>query len=100
VLYAMSILSLWLDHANYTCERHKIRSSSLCSLLQPPITSSLFVPSILLNILFSSTLSICSSLNVRDQVSHQHKTIGKMIIFHVLIFTFFNCTWEDNRFWN
>jgi hypothetical protein len=39
-------------------------SSSLCSLLQPPVTSSLFGPNILLNALFSNTLSVCSSLNV------------------------------------
>jgi hypothetical protein len=37
--------------------------------LQSPVTSSLFGPNILLNGLFSNTLSPCSSLNVRDQVS-------------------------------
>jgi hypothetical protein len=48
-------------------------------LLQPPVTSSLFGPNILLSALFSNTLSLCSSLNVRDQVSHcgliNHKNI-------------------------
>jgi hypothetical protein len=34
------------------------------------VTSSLLVPKILLNTLFSSTLSLRSSLNVSDQVSH------------------------------
>jgi hypothetical protein len=34
-------------------------------------------PNILLNILFSSTLSLRSSLNVSDQVSHPYKT-GKI----------------------
>jgi hypothetical protein len=40
---------------------YKLRSSSLCSLLQSPATSSL------LSALFSNTLSLCSSLRVRDQ---------------------------------
>jgi hypothetical protein len=51
-------------------EEYKLWSSSLCSYLQPPVSSSLFDPNILLNTLFSNTLSLCSSLNVRDQVSH------------------------------
>jgi hypothetical protein len=39
----------------------------LCSFLQPPVTSSLFGPNILLSTLFSNILSLCCSLNVRDQ---------------------------------
>jgi hypothetical protein len=31
-------------------------------------------PNILLSTLFPNTLSLCSSLNVRDQVSHPYKT--------------------------
>jgi exonuclease III len=30
----------------------------------------------LLSTLFSNTLSLCSSLNVRDHVSHQYRTTG------------------------
>ena len=44
-------------------------NSSMCSVLHPPVTSSLFDPNILLNTLFSNTLSPRSSLNVSDQVS-------------------------------
>jgi hypothetical protein len=51
-------------------EKNKFWSSSLCSFLQHPVTSSLFGPNILLNTLFSNTRSLCSSLNVRDQVSY------------------------------
>jgi polysaccharide pyruvyl transferase WcaK-like protein len=36
-------------------------------------------PNILLSTLFSNTLSLCSSLNVRDQVSHPYRTTGKII---------------------
>jgi hypothetical protein len=41
--------------------------------LHPPTISSLFGPHILLSTLFSNTLSLCSSLNARDQVSHPYK---------------------------
>jgi hypothetical protein len=42
----------------------------LCNFLHSPVTSFLFSPNILLSTLFSNTLSLCSSLNVRDQVSY------------------------------
>ena len=51
-------------------------SSSLCSLLHSPVTSSLLGPNIL-NTIFSNALSFLSSLNVSDQVSHPYKTTGK-----------------------
>jgi hypothetical protein len=47
-------------------EEYKSRSSSLCSFLHSPVTSSLFGPNILHSTLFSNILSLCSSLNVRD----------------------------------
>jgi hypothetical protein len=49
-------------------------SSSLCSFLHSLVTSSLLGPNILNN-LFINTLSLRSSLNVSDQVSHPNKTI-------------------------
>ena len=52
-------------------------SSSLCSFLRSAVISSLLVPNILLSSLFSYTLSLLSSLNVSDQVSHPYKTTGK-----------------------
>jgi hypothetical protein len=39
---------------------------------------SLLGPNILLNTLFSNTLSLRSSLNVSDQISHPYKTTGKV----------------------
>jgi hypothetical protein len=39
--------------------------------------------------LFSNTLGSCFFLNVRDEVSHPYKTTGKIIVLHILIFTFF-----------
>jgi hypothetical protein len=40
-----------------------------------------------LRMLFSNTLSLCSSLNVRDQLSHPHKTTGRIMVLCILIFT-------------
>jgi hypothetical protein len=57
----------------------KLWSSSLCSFLQPPVTSFLFGPNNLLSALFSNTLSLCSSLNVRDQVSRPYRTTWKIL---------------------
>jgi hypothetical protein len=49
--------------------------------------------------LFSSTLSLCSSLTVRDHVSHPYRTTGKSIVFYILTFTFFDSRLENKRFW-
>jgi len=71
-----------------------ITLSSLCSFLHSPVTSSLLGPNILLNTLFSNTLGLCSSLNVSGQVSHPHKTTGKIIVLYVLIFNFWVANWK------
>jgi hypothetical protein len=62
-------------------EEYKPCSSSLCSFLQTPVASSLLGPNILLSTLFSNILNLCSSLNVKDQVSHPYNTTGKIIAF-------------------
>jgi len=69
-------------------EQYRSLSSSLCSFLHPPVTSSLLRPNNLLSTLFSNTLSLHSSLNVSDQVSHPYKTTGIIIILYILIFIF------------
>jgi hypothetical protein len=51
----------------------------------PPVTSSLLGPNILLNTLFSNTLSLCSFLNVSDQVSHPYKITDKIVALYVLV---------------
>jgi hypothetical protein len=63
-------------------EEYRPSSSSLCSFLHYPVTSSFLGPNILLNTLFSNTLSLRSSLTVSDQVSHPHKTTGKHATLH------------------
>ena len=64
-------------------EEYRSQSSSLCSLLDSPVTSSLLGRNILLSTLFSNTLSLCSSLSVREQVSHSCKTTGKIIVLYI-----------------
>ena len=64
------------------CEQYRTLSSTLCSFLHSPVTSSLLRPNILLSALVLNTLSLCSSLNVNDQVSHPYKTRYKIIILY------------------
>ena len=71
-------------------EEYRSLSSSLCSFLYSPVTSSLLGPNILLNTLLSNTLILHSSLNVRDQVSHPYRTIGKVIFLYILIYKVLN----------
>jgi len=61
-------------------EEYRSFSSSLCSFLHSPVTSSHLDPNIFLSTLFSNTLSLRSSLSVSDQVSHPYRTTGKIII--------------------
>jgi hypothetical protein len=67
-------------------EIYKLRRPSLSNFLKPPATSSFLGPNIFLSALFSNTLSPCSSLNMRHQVSHPYKT-------HLFPFTILNALW-------
>ncbi|PNF16879.1 hypothetical protein B7P43_G06072, partial [Cryptotermes secundus] len=69
------------------------------NFLQPPVTSSLFGPNILLNTLFSNTISLCSFLNARDQVSYPYRTTGKIIVLYILTFMLLDSRREDKSFW-
>jgi hypothetical protein len=69
-------------------EEYRTWSSSLCSLLHCPVTSSLLDPNILLSTIFSKNLSVCCSLNVNDQVSHPYKEASEIIVGHVSGFRF------------
>ena len=58
-------------------------SSSLWNIFHFPF-SSLLGPNIQLRILFSNTLSLYSSLNVRDHVSQPYSTPGSIIVLYIL----------------
>jgi hypothetical protein len=89
----------WLYCSNYTWRRVKLWSSSLCSFLQPSITSSFLRQNILLSTLFSNTLSLYSSLNFRDQVLHPYRPTGKVIVLYILIFALLDSRREETIFW-
>jgi hypothetical protein len=57
-------------HPQILGEEYRSRSSSLWRFLHSHVTSSFLGPNILLNTLFSNTLSLHFYLNVSDQVSH------------------------------
>ena len=59
-------------------EEYRSLSSSLCSFLYSLVTSSILGPNIPLNTPHSNSLSLCSSLNVNDQVSHSYKNQAKL----------------------
>jgi hypothetical protein len=76
---------------------HKLWCSSLCSILESALSSSILSPIIFLTILFSNTLQLCSSLNSRYKVLHTHtKQTGE----HILIFTLLDSRRDDEGFWN
>jgi len=81
-----------LDFITRTILSEECRSlnPSLFSFLHSLITSFLLGQNILHNTLFSNTISLNSSLNVNDQVSHPYKSTGKIVVMHSLTFIFLN----------
>jgi hypothetical protein len=86
------------------CEEYRSLSSSLCSFLHSPVSSSLLRPNIPLSTLFSNTLSPRSELNVSDYVSHPYKIIIIIIIIIINVrnnlphhtMSYPRRRWEDN----
>ena len=77
---------LYLTIRRVLDEQYRSLSSSLCSPLYFLVTSSFLGQITLLNTLFSDTLSLRSSLNMSDQVSHPYKTTGKIMVLYVFTF--------------
>jgi hypothetical protein len=68
-------------------EENKLLSPVLCCFLQPPATSSHFGPKSLFSTLFSNTLSLCCSFNIREHVS-AYRTTGKIMLLYTQMFTY------------
>jgi hypothetical protein len=79
----------WLHHSNYTWKRIQVMK---LFIMQFSPTSCRFISlhSNILSSLFSNSLNLCSSLNVKDQVSHPYRTTGKIIVLYISIFKFFS----------
>ena len=56
-------------------------------------------PNIYLRIQFSNTLSLHSSLNVRDHASQPYSTTDNIIVLYILIFIFLERSREDKSVW-
>jgi hypothetical protein len=85
-----SILSILIIHTAHAMKPHIMQFS------RSPITSSFFGPNILLRTLRSNTLSLCSSLNFRNQVSHPYRTTGKIVYSN---FYYFRQQRRRQKFW-
>ena len=80
------LILLYLNTRTILGEQYRLLSSSLCSFLHSPFTSSILGPNILLNTAFSNILRLRSSLNVSDHVLHPYKTTRKITILYMLDF--------------
>jgi hypothetical protein len=74
----------WLDHPNNIWRRVQVMKLLITQLsLRSPVTSSLLGLSILLSTLFLNTLSLCSNLNVKDEVWHAYKAASRLIVLYI-----------------
>ena len=85
-----------LDFITRTISDHEAPHYAVFST--PFLTSFLLGPNVLLNTLFSRILSLLSSLSVSDQVSHPHKTTGKVTVLYIFIFLFLDSKLQDRNF--
>jgi hypothetical protein len=87
----------WLDAWNYTWRRVHVMNL-LVVRISPTARHFIFFGINILNTPFSNTYGLCSSLNIRDQVSHPYRITHKSMVF-VLIFTCLNSRRDNKRFW-
>jgi hypothetical protein len=74
--------STLLDHSDYAWQTVQITKPLIMQFSPTSYHFIRFSPNILLSTLFSNTLCLCTSFNVRDQVSHPYRTTGKIIVLY------------------
>jgi hypothetical protein len=81
-------------------EDYKPWRTSLCSLPQSPVTSSLLRPAIFSSTLSSNSRNLRLSVRVRDQVVRPNVTtkIHVRVVLYVLVITFLDSKLEHKRF--
>ena len=96
VLHALPISFFLILSPEQYWVRSTVHSAPHYVVSSTPVTSTLLGPNILISTLFSNTLSLRSSLNLNasNQVSHPHKTTGKIIVLYILIFKFWIANWK------
>jgi hypothetical protein len=91
---AFPSLPSWFRHPNNIFKQYKLRSSSLCSLLQSPITLSHSGPNILLR---TSSVYVLPLTWQTNFYTHKRDTIK---VLHIFVFTFLDVRREEKRFRN
>ena len=71
----------------FTMRRCTIHEADLCAVSSTTLLPCASWSLIVFSILFSNTLTLCSSLSVRNQVSHPYETTGRVLILYILILT-------------
>jgi hypothetical protein len=78
-----------VHHSNYTWRRVQVMKLLIMQFCPTSLHfTPLFSQTILLSTQVSNTLSLCPTLNVRNQVSHPHKTADNIIVLYILIYAF------------
>ena len=84
-IYPAHLIRLDVITRKILSEQYNSISYSICSFVQSQLNLYLFNPNILINTLLSHTLSLRSTQNGSDQVSHPYITSGKIIFLFILI---------------
>jgi hypothetical protein len=83
-VYATMSIILTIHSPNSIWWRVQLEApQSVLSFPQPPFSSFLFGPNILLSILLSNTLNSCFAGNAWDRASHPCKTTGRVMVLYV-----------------
>jgi len=76
----------WFDYRNNILWSVQV-TNLLIMWSSPPAISSLSGPNTLFSTIFSNALNLCSSPNMRYQVSHPYKTTGRSIVLSVWVYS-------------